>query len=202
MKVRMLITQAVLAATALLFASAGAAAPLALVDCADTPGAEANGFAPSYCAWEDTANDAPATEVGEINAVFNGVLGTEADPFFFVGKYDKELGIDEAVPGYTLTATEAATPWDYAFQLISSYAGQSVDFVLMVKQPGGPDGEHNVAYAWTGLVLDIEGFYNSFRGDYSHISGFIRGVEQVHEPGMLLLLGVGLISFVLVGRRI
>jgi hypothetical protein len=60
----------------------------------------------------------------------------------------------------------------------------------------------NVAYAWTGLVLDIDGCYNSFQADYSHVSSFIRGVQDVHEPGVLLLLGTGLIGFVLVRRRI
>ncbi|MFU8821488.1 MAG: PEP-CTERM sorting domain-containing protein [Gammaproteobacteria bacterium] len=201
MKARMLISQAVLAATALLFASAAAAA-LALVDCVTTPGAIANSMDPAYCAMGTMPNDSPATEAGAVNAVFDPVLGTTADPFFFIGKYDKQSGIDSPVAGFSLTATGAESPWDYAFQLITSYAGQKVDFVLMVKQPGGEAGETNVAYAWTGLVLDIDGFYNSFRADYSHISGFIRGVQDIPEPGVLLLLGTGLLGFALVRRRI
>lgn len=203
MKVRMIIGQAVLAATALLFASAASAA-LALVDCSATPGAIANSMDPAFCAMGTTANDSPVTEAGVVNAVFDPVLGTTADPFLFIGKYDKQTGIDTPVTGFTLTASPADTVplWDYAFQLITSYAGQTVDFVLMVKQPGGPAGEKNVAYAWTGLVLDIDGFYNSFRADYSHISGFIRGAQSIPEPGVLFLLGTGLIGFVLVRRRV
>jgi hypothetical protein len=46
-------------------------------------------------------------------------------------------------------------------------------------------------------VLDIEDCYKSFGADHSHMSGFIRGVQDVHEPGVLLLLGTGLIAFVL-----
>lgn len=203
MKTRMLLLQVALAAAALLYASAAAASPLTIVDCDLTPGAEANGKDPTSCAWGNLPNDSPATETAAINAVFSS-LGDGGD-FFFIGKYDKETGIDEMRPGFTLTAepiTDPLSDWDYLFRLVSDYAGQTVDFVLMVKQPGGPDGEHNVAYAWTGLTLDIEGLYNSFRSDYSHVSGFIRGVERVHEPGALMLLGTGLLGFALLRRRL
>ena len=204
MKARMLITQAALAAAALLFATAASPAALTTTECADLPGAEANGFAPYLCASGSLPDSSIATETASINDIFQ--MG--GDPFEFVGKYDKESGIDGAVPGYTLTAgpAPADSGWDYLFQLLSDYTGQSVDFALLIKQPetglpGRPDVT-DVAYLWTGLVLDIDGFFNSFNSDYSHVSGFIRGVERVHEPGMLLLLGAGLIGFVLVRRRL
>lgn len=200
MRSKMLITQAALAAVALLF-SAAAGAALSLIGCDDpaVPGAEANETAPLYCAIGTTPNDNPATEAGVVNDVFAAALGTAADPFFFVAKYEIE-GCVECLPGFSLTAMEAEDPWDYMFQLLTDYDGQLVDFVLMVKQPGGPEDATNMAYAWTGLTLDIDGFYNSFRGDYSHISAFIRGVD-VSEPAPLALLGLGLLGVALLRRR-
>jgi hypothetical protein len=200
MRTKMLITQATLAAVALLV-SAAAAASLADIDCVNTPGAIANGVDPNYCAIGTIANDSPAMEASEINAVFADELGTAADPFFFVAKYEIE-GCVECLPGYSLTAMDATDPWDYMFQFLTDYDGQVVDFVLMVKQPdeNNPPVFTNVAYAWTGLTLDIEGFYNSFKGDYSHISAFIRGVD-VSEPAPVALLGLGLLGVALLRRR-
>jgi len=193
---KLIVTQAALATAALLFTSVASAA-LSTVLCSDTPGAEANGFAPSACAEGTLINNAVDTETSAINAIFQ----MDGDPFTFVGKYDKEIGFDETVDGYTLTVGDAEEPWDYAFQLLSDYTGESVDFALLVKQPeGGQDGVKSVAYLWTDLTLDIDGFFNSFKGDYSHVAGFIRNVEGVPEPGTLLLLGFGLIGLVAVRK--
>ena len=202
MRSKMLITQAALAAVALLISSAAVAA-LDITYCYETPGAVANGMDPGSCAIGTVTPDDPVTETNAINAVFADALGTASDPFFFVGKYEIE-GCAECVPGYSLTAAEAEAPWDYMFQLLTDYDGQVVDFVFMVKQPDTTTDGHpvftNVAYAWEGLTLDIDGFYNSFNGDYSHISAFIRGVD-VSEPAPLALLGLGLLGIALLRRR-
>jgi hypothetical protein len=201
----MLIRQAALAAVALLYSFAAAAALSIAPDCIGIPGAIADGKSPDHCAIGSVTPDDPVTEANAINTVFADELGTASDPFFFVGKYEIE-GSFEYLPGYSLTATamDAEEPWDYMFQLLTDYDGQVVDFVLMVKQPdtatNGPPVFTNVAYAWEGLVLDIDGFYNSFNSDYSHISAFIRGVD-VSEPAPLALLGLGLLGVALLRRR-
>ena len=193
---KLIVTQAALATAALLFTSVASAA-LSTVLCSETPGAEANGFDPSACASGVLDDNAIATETFAINDMFQ--MG--GDLFTFVGKYDKAIGVDGAVDGYTLTVGDAEEPWDYAFQLLSDVTGDSVDFALLVKQPeGGQDGVKSVAYLWNDLTLDIDGFFNSFKGDYSHVAGFIRNVDYVPEPGTLLLLGFGLISLVAVRK--
>ena len=109
-----------------------------MVDCVATPGAIANSLDPAYCAMGTTDNDNTAIEAGVINAVFDPVLGPTADPFFCIGKYGKQDGIQDPVAGFSLTAS----------------------------------------------------------------SGFICGVQDIPEPGVLFLLETGLIGFVLVRRRI
>lgn len=198
MKTKSVIFQSILASTALLL-SGQALGALSMVDCGDTPGAVANTVDPLECAIGTLANDSPATEAGAINTLFQG----SGDALLFVGKYDQEAGVDGAVPGYTLTAGPSTeTAWDYFFSLASTYSGV-VDFALMVKQPeGGQGGMTNVAYYWSGLELDIEGFYNSFNSDYSHISAFVRGADvPVSEPAPLALLGLGLLGVALLRRR-
>ena len=198
MRSKMLTTQAALAAVALLISSA-AMGSLALVDCPETPGAEANGATPEHCAWGALPDNNPATEGAAINDVFAGLLGTDLDPFLFAAKAGD---CTDCLAGFTLASGTSSDPeWDFWFQLLTPYTGQSVDFALLIKQPGGPSGEREVVYAWTGLTLDIDGFYNSFRGDYSHISAFIRGVN-VSEPAPLALLGLGLLGVALLRRRI
>lgn len=194
MKARRLITtQAALAAVALLFTGAANAALSTVVCSSETPGAEANGFDPSACASGTLDDNAIDTETFAINDMFQ----MDGEPFIFVGKYDKESGVDGTAEGYTLTVGDAEEPWDYAFQLLSDFTGDSVDFALLVKQPeDGNDSVKSVAYLWNDLTLDIDGFFNSFKGDYSHVTGFIRNVDYVPEPGTLMLLGIGLIGIV------
>ena len=197
MRNKTLITQAALAAVALMFSSA-ALASLSPADCTDTsvvPGAEANGFDPNLCATGDLANDSPDTEAAGINSAFQGL----GDPFYFVARTGD---CENCLPGFDLNAgVSSDADWDYWFELLTPYTGQTVDFALLVKQPiGGGGSIKDVAYYWESLELDIDGFYNSFNSDYSHISAFIRGVD-VSEPAPLALLGLGLLGIALLRRR-
>ena len=207
MRTKTSIIQATLAAIALLLSTAATAA-LVDTDCGDTPGAIANGATPDHCAIGTTDNDSPMTETAVVNDVFADELGTADDPFYFVSKHEVLAGTcadaDSAcVDGFALAASDGTDPWDFMFELLTDYDGQVVDFVLMVKQPdeNNPPISTNVAYAWTGLTLDIEGMYDSFNGTYSHISGFIRNVQDVSEPAPLALLGLGLLGVALLRRR-
>ena len=198
MRSKLLIMQAALAAVALLFSSAALGSLTLATDCTDTsviPGAEANELPPDLCANGDLANDSPTAETAGINSVFQGL----EDPFYFVARTGD---CEDCLPGFDLNAGISSDPdWNYWFELLTPYAGQTVDFALLVKQPIGGGGTiKDVAYYWEDLVLDVDGFYNSFNSDYSHISAFIRGVD-VSEPAPLALLGIGLLGVALLRRR-
>jgi hypothetical protein len=170
------------------------------------------------CAYFGAAGD-PDDETSKVNSKW----GEPDNEFFFVGKWDIETGLDEAVPGWQFSVfelDEAVTINDvtyyFGYELLAldlAWQGRTVDWVLGLKDGSGTGqgvgGEGGlVAYYWESITLDIEGKFRSFFQDadsYSHASGFVRGNGEppvlIPEPSILALFGLGLLGMGWAMRR-
>lgn len=197
----------------------------------DVQDATANGGFADQCLSGDPS---PPNVDSETNFV-NGEWGPDLE---FVGKWDFTRDTqDEVVDGYEFTVSLFSTEqiedgdnevlgveYKFAYSLVTnpSQAGQTVDWVLGIKQAAGSapaDEDPFVAYLWLGIELDIVGTFNNFftvrvpqgpnqgrvnsvENIYSHASGWLRFADepppppppqQIPEPGSLALVGGGLL---------
>lgn len=148
------------------------------------------------CEKLNPSNQSVAAELSAVNTAFG-------DGFSFIGKYDSEKGAEDSVTGWNLSVGEGTNGFDFSY--IASFTGEGTfigDWVLYVKV-----GTKNTAYLFENMTFDIDGLFNSFNirpedGDYSHISGFVRGeATSVPEPSMVGMLGLGLLAMGFVARR-
>ena len=122
-----------------------------------------------------------------------------------VGSAASGIGNDSGTFAASYQTTFANTPTDPADALIEYLSGASItcpDCYLAIK-----DGNQNPSYyfydlsSWDGLMdISMQGFWPN-RGAISHVSIWGDPRTNVPEPGILLLLGIGLFGFVLVQKQ-
>lgn len=184
----------------------GASAFAAPIPCS-TDNASANGSTADECVGDDAIGANPVAETSFVNANFQD----GGDPFVFVDK----TGEDSAVDGFVLSVTPGDdTPYHFFFTLTvpDEFVGTIADFALVIKQ--GTDS--TIAYLFNAVTLGIDGGFNNFWlnpqgqtvNDFSHASALLRVTdgpvippEQIPEPGILLLVGAGLMGLGLARRR-
>ena len=167
-----------------------------VLDC-NVADATANGkMEADACASLSPANQSASAELSAVNGQFG-------DGFSFIGKYDSEKGAEDSVAGWNLLVGDGTNGYDFSYT--ANFLGEGTfvgDWVLYVKV-----GQKNTAYFFDNMTFDISGLFNSFNinpddGDFSHISGFVRGDStSVPEPAMVGLLGLGLLAMGFVARR-
>jgi hypothetical protein len=161
------------------------------------------------CAYFTGTTD-PTSETTAVNSVW----GTD-DPFIFVGKRDSQNAADdEIVAGWEFNVFELAeggveidgVTYYFGYELIALdpiWQGETIDWVLGLKDGAGPAEGGLAAYLWESITLDLEGKFMSFfrdPEDFSHASGFVRLANgdtppfQVPEPSIIALFGLGLLG--------
>lgn len=168
--------------------------------------ASANGAVADECAGDNAIGANPNDETAFVNTNFQD----GGDPFLFVDK----TGEASTLADFVLTVTsDDSTPYlfDYTLEVPIAWIGEVVDWVLVIKQASNS----TTAYLFEDVTLGIEGGFNSFWinpagktvNDYSHASGLLRvadgggGDDEIPEPGVLFLMGAGLLGLGLARRR-
>jgi hypothetical protein len=203
-----------LLATALamgMFAGSANAAPISC----NVNNAMANGSVADECVGDSAIGANPTAETTFVNTNFQD----GGDPFIFVDK----TGENSSVAGFVLTVTQGTTAdpylFDYTLAVPTAWVGEVVDWVLVIKQTSSI----TIAYLFEDVTLGIDGGFNNFYlnpaqkevNDYSHASGLLRvaggddclpndpdcGDDEIPEPGVLFLMGAGLLGLGLARRR-
>jgi hypothetical protein len=195
--------------TALAFGVAmglGASAYAAPIACS-TDDASANGNTADECVGDDAIGANKAAETSFVNTNFQD----GGDPFVFVDR----TGDPSTVDGFVLTVTEGdEDPYLFFYTLAvpDEFVGTIADFSLVIKQASNS----TIAYLFNAVTLGIEGGFNNFWvnpqgmtvNDFSHASGLLRVTdgpdippEEIPEPGLLFLMGAGLLGLGMARRR-
>jgi hypothetical protein len=181
----------------------GASAYATPIAC-NTADAMANGSTADACVGDNAIGASQAAETGFVNTNFQD----GGDPFLFVDK----TGEASAVDGFVLTVTAGDdNPYHFFYSLAvpDDWVGVVVDWVLVIKQASNS----TIAYLFEDVTLGIDGGFNNFwvNGSgrtvnvFSHASGLLRVAddvppEQIPEPGLLFLMGAGLLGLGLARR--